>query len=57
MKELIEKIQEAMVYVPYEWAIRDAATGIPHAYTEGVLDGRRQAINIIKEYYERKEQA
>ena len=48
LKEISKTIEEAMVNVPYEWVNHKTGSGIPYAYTQGVLAGRAQALEIIR---------
>lgn len=45
MEELIERIEEAAYYFPSEW-FEDAHK--LHAYTQGMIDGRKQALRILR---------
>lgn len=46
MEELIEKICESAYYIPSEY-LRDCSTGMAYVYSQGLIAGRQQALNIL----------
>lgn len=50
MNELIKAIEEASVVIPHEFGIYPNITKIPYAYQQGVLAGRKQALEIIEQF-------
>jgi hypothetical protein len=47
--DLINKIDQAAVYIPAEVMQHGTASGIPSFYSKGVLAGRKQVIEIIND--------
>ena len=46
-EELIEAIEKACYFIPSEW-MQDTGSGKPFAYINGITNGRKQAIEIIR---------
>jgi hypothetical protein len=44
---IADELEKAMYYIPNEY-MEDTGSGIPHAYTEGITNGRNQALEIIR---------
>ena len=47
MENIIKKIEEAIVEIPSEIYQHGTASGIPAAYSQGILAGRKQALEIL----------
>lgn len=47
--KIIETIKESSYHIPQEFFV-DMASGIPNAYVEGITNGRKQAIEILKQF-------
>jgi|APGre2960657404_1045060.scaffolds.fasta_scaffold526997_2 hypothetical protein len=46
-EELIESIEKACYFIPAEH-MQDTGSGKPFAYIQGITNGRKQAIEIIR---------
>jgi hypothetical protein len=46
-QELIEAIEQACYFIPAE-RMQDTGSGKPSAYIDGITNGRKQAIEIIR---------
>lgn len=49
MNELIKIIREACYYIPGKY-MQDTPSGIPYAYTQGLIAGRQQALEILEKH-------
>jgi hypothetical protein len=47
--KVIETIEESSYHIPQEFFV-DMASGIPSAYVEGITNGKKQAIEILKQF-------
>jgi hypothetical protein len=46
MNSTIERIREAAYYIPGEY-LQDCSTGMAYAYSQGLIAGRLQALEIL----------
>ena len=54
MDEVIKAIEQAAYTIPAEWGDQPTSTGVPYAYSQGLVAGRRQALDIIYKYIQDK---
>ena len=56
MNELIKAIEDMMILIPKKWNQYPTETAVPYAYISGVIEGRQQAIEMIKEFLDIKKE-
>ena len=47
--EVIKTIEESSYLIPQKFFV-DMASGIPSAYVDGITNGKKQAIEILKQF-------
>ena len=49
LNKVIETIEQSSYYIPQEFFV-NMSSGIPSAYVKGITNGRKQAIEILRQF-------